>query len=150
MPDEIDELQVNETEERQKRLLPLTNLQIILIALIVVGGRLAVDFSQRIIEGQEKLSEQRSLEAEIDSLEEEQKQLEAVKTYYNSPAFTEEWAHSEGKMVRPGEKLVIPIYDDPNQAVPVAPISDPVEPLPAWRVWWTLFFDTPPPGNLER
>lgn len=130
---------------RRLRRMSLSNPQIILIALIVVGGRLVIDFSQRIIEGQEKIAEQRELETELETLMREQRELEAAKAYYSSPAFVEAWAHDHGKMVREGETLVIPLYENPDQSVPVVTIPEPGGPLPPWQVWWTLFFDTPPP-----
>jgi cell division protein FtsB len=136
---------------RQRRL-PLSNLQIILIALIIIGGRLAIDFSKRIIEGQDKVDEQRALEAEIAALEAERRQLEASKAYYSSPGFVEAWAHDEGKMVRDGERLVVPVYEDIPEAPPEQRVSAPAaEPaIPVWQVWWTLFFDTtPPPIDLS-
>jgi cell division protein FtsB len=126
--------------------MPLSNWQIILVALLVVGGRLVLDFSQRIIEGQQKVSEQRQLEAELDALLQEHDDLEAAKLYYNSPAFIEAWAHNEGKMVRDGETLVVPLYaQTPRPPVTSAVEQQPEAHIPTWHVWWTLFFDSPPP-----
>lgn len=132
--------------------LRLTNWQIILIALVVIGGRLVFDFSNRILEGQEKSSEERTLEAEIERLLAEQRNLEVARAYYSSPAYVEEWAHSEGKMVRSGEKIVIPLYDRaaapavdsaPSEQAPA--VDDAVASLSPWQIWWSLFFDSPPP-----
>ncbi|HEC21567.1 MAG TPA: hypothetical protein ENI95_01475 [Chloroflexi bacterium] len=129
----------------RSRRLPLSNAQIILLALLMVGGRLIIDFSQRIVEGQQKLAEERQLEAEIEALLEEQQALEEAKSYYSSPAFVEDWAHDQGKMVREGETLVIPLYEWPEEQLAVTP-APPEEspPLPSWLIWWTLFFDNPP------
>ena len=138
------------------RRLRLTNWQIILIALIIVGGRLVIDFSQRIVEGQQKVSDQRTLEAEIATLEQDHKQLEADKTYYGSEAYVEAWAHDQGKMVRDGEVLVVPLYSRPTPAAgatatEAAPESQRTQAtIPAWRVWWTLFFDSQPPFPTSR
>lgn len=132
----------------------LTNWQIILIALVVIGGRLVFDFSNRIIEGQEKTNEELALEAEIDHLLAEQRDLEVAKAYYSSPAYVEDWAHSEGKMVRSGEKIVIPMYDRPAapsvSRVAAQPPSNDTQPsLSPWQIWWSLFFDSPvPQGDL--
>jgi cell division protein FtsB len=125
--------------------LPLSNLQIMLILLIIVGIRLAFDVSQRIIEGQQKIAEQRILEARIAELERERTQLEADKAYYSSPTYIETWAHDEGKMVRDGEKLVVPVYQGKPQPRNPVITTPPPAPLPAWAIWWTLFFDSPPP-----
>ncbi len=126
--------------------MPLSNVQIILILLTVFGVRLVIDFGTRIVEGQAKVNEQRALEAEIDTLLAEQQELEAQKAYYSSATFVEEWAHSEGKMVRSGERLVIPIYEvtAPDTQQATAQASEEESMIPAWHVWWTLFFDNPP------
>jgi cell division protein FtsB len=135
------------SQSRWKRPLRLTNVQVILLALVVIGGRLVIDFSQRIVEGQQKVEEQERLEGEIDSLLQEQEDLEADKVYYSSPAFVEEWAHNEGKMVREGETLVVPLYrqSEAAPAVTPQPVVDPaVEEIPSWQVWWALFFEREP------
>lgn len=125
--------------------IPLNNLQIILIALVVISGRLIFDFSQRILEGQAKITEQHDLEARIAELTRDQQELETIKAYYSSPAYVEAWAHDQGKMVRTGETLVIPIYDKNARSGLTVTSSEPVRPLPTWQVWWSLFFDSPLP-----
>jgi hypothetical protein len=118
--------------------------------LMVIGGRLVIDFSQRIVEGQQKLAEQRALEAQIAGLRAEQKSLEASRIYYNSQAYVEAWAHDQGKMVLDGEILVIPVYQrgpsDTELQLATGPASllDHTGP-PTWQVWWSLFFDVQPP-----
>ena len=130
------------------RPLPLSNRQIIALVFLIVGFRLLIDFGQRIVEGQQKVAQQRALEAEISALKEEQRALEAAKAYYSSPSYIEAWAHSEGKMVREGERLVIPLYDEPPPAGgPTAVDVQEAAPMPVWQVWWSLFFDTSPPFN---
>jgi cell division protein FtsB len=131
---------------------PLNNVQIILIALLVVGLRLMIDFSTRIIEGQNKVKEQRALEMEISDLLADQRELEAQKAYFSSDTFVEEWAHSDGKMVRSGERLVIPIYEAPPSESEQGATQTPAPPptVPAWHVWWSLFFDGPPPLTIAN
>lgn len=146
-PDPISQIDQPAQPERPRRRIPLSNLQIIMIVLIAIGGRLAIDFSQRIVEGQKKINEQHDLEAEIDELERDQQRLEAEKAYYSSSSFVESWAHDEGKMVRDGERIVVPLYEDvPEQQAPQATTAaEQQSAIPAWQVWWTLFFDTAPP-----
>jgi cell division protein FtsB len=137
------------SKSRWKRPLRLTNVQVILLALVVIGGRLVIDFSQRIVEGQQKVEEQERLEAEIDSLLQEQEDLEAAKVYFSSPAFVEDWAHNEGKMVREGETLVVPLYRQSEEAPVVTPqaVEATAEEIPSWQVWWALFFEREPSIN---
>nr|MBN1229654.1 hypothetical protein [Anaerolineae bacterium] len=129
------------------RQIRLSNWQIILIALLVVGGRLILDFSQRIVEGQDKVDEQRLLEEALEQLRQEHQELEADKAYYGSSYFIEAWAHDEGKMVRDGEILVVPIYEQAPE-IPVAETSETqAVSVRPWQIWWSLFFDSPPPFN---
>ena len=86
-----------------------------------------------------------ALESEIAVLTQEQQDLEAVKAYYSSPAYVEAWAHDQGKMVRAGEILVIPVYDKHARAGLTVTSSEPARPLPTWHVWWSLFLDSPLP-----
>lgn len=129
--------------------IPLSNTQIILIILFLAGGRLIYDFSQRVVEGQDMVEEQIALEQEIIALEEENRALIAAEVYYSSDAYVESWAHDEGKLVRDGEVLIVPIYQQPpSQGLP-APVDfverTEVEAVPPWQIWWSLFFDTTPP-----
>ncbi|MGF1503760.1 MAG: hypothetical protein ACFB51_01285 [Anaerolineae bacterium] len=138
-----------------RRRLPLSNIQILLIPILIFGGMLILDFRQRVVEGQEKLVEQEALEAQIARLEAERLELEAQKTYFSSPAFVTDWAHSEGKMVRPGEVLVVPMIEgqpiDLPALPPMAPpsVDEPEQPaetdLSPLSVWWSLFFESSPP-----
>ena len=133
------------TGPRRLRRFPLNNLQVILIVLLVIGGRLVIDFSRRIVEGQQKITEQHELEAENEELIREERQLEAAKTYYSSPGFVETWAHNDGKMVRQGEVLVVPLYEAIPDGQPRV-IETSTSTAPAmWQVWWSLFFDDPAP-----
>ena len=75
--------------------------------------------------------------------------IKAAKVYFSSPAFVEDWAHNEGKMVREGETLVVPLYRQSEEA-PVAtpqPVEVAVVEIPSWQVWWALFFEREPLMN---
>ncbi len=130
---------------------PLSNTQIVLIILLLAGGRLIYDFSQRVVEGQNMVEQQRSLEADLLALKQENFELRAAKIYYDSDAYVETWAHDDGKMVRDGEVLIVPLYQQPaSQTFTPPQNSNNIERLstqsiPTWQVWWLLFFDAPSP-----
>jgi cell division protein FtsB len=147
-----DETPTPQEERPRRRRLVLTNTQILLIPILIFGGMLVLDFRQRVIEGQEMITEQEDLAAQIAELEDEQRRLEAAKAYYASDAYVEAWAHSQGKMVQPGEVLIVPIpAGDAPAAASAAPtpqrsaVAETPEAVASWRIWWSLFFDTPPP-----
>jgi cell division protein FtsB len=123
--------------------------------ILAVGLLLAINFSSRISSSQPLQEAYNRARAEIDQLRQEQAALIAERDYVRSDAFVEQWARDEGKMVRAGEVLVIPVpaartlqASDAADPAPLAP-TVPVETTPprpeTWRVWWALLFDTPPP-----
>lgn len=130
----------------------LSGVQVMFAAILAIGMVLGINFSSRIASSQPLRAYYSSLETEIASLQREQQALIEERDFAQSEAYVEQWARSEGKMVRPGEVLVIPRPVGP-QAQPTAPPPPALadlettapEPEP-WELWWSLLFDSPPPG----
>ncbi len=129
----------------------LSGLQIVFVSILAIGMLLAINFSNRIAAGQRIQNIRQELEMEIATLEAEQAALLEELDYVRSDDYVASWARAEGKMIRPGEVLVVPVpagipLPTPTVAPP-APLDlfeDEAEPE-NWRLWWALFFDTPPP-----
>jgi cell division protein FtsB len=138
-------------QKKRKRSDQLSSVQVMFAAILAVGLLLAINFSSRITAGQPLQEAYKRALAEIEQLQREQEALIAERDYVQSDAFVEQWARDEGKMVRPGEVLVIPVPAVSSLPQPEAnpTRSVPVETTPRkpenWHVWWALFFDTPPP-----
>ena len=140
-----------ETTARRRGRGRLSSVQVMFAAILAIGLLLAFTYSSRIAAGQplEKFSQQ--VLAEIDQLKQEQAALVAERDYAMSDAYVEAWARDEGKMVKPGEVLVIPVpsgatvQNDVPTPPAVAIETSPPEPEP-WTLWWSLFFDSPPPS----
>lgn len=132
----------------------LTSVQIMFAAIIAIGLILAINFSTRIASSRPLNEFYLSVENEIVRLRQEQATLIAEKAYAESPAYVQQWARSDGKMIRPGEILVVPLpVGLPPTPTPIPPIFDDVQTSPKgpenWELWWALMFDSPPP-NLGR
>jgi cell division protein FtsB len=129
----------------------ISSLQIVFAAILSIGLLLVINFSGRIARGQQTEAEHERLQATITVLEQQQVSLLKERDYAASDAAVEHWAHTEGKMIREGEVLVIPIPagDVEPTAMPPAPIlvaTPAPEPEPPKRhLWWNLFFDGQPP-----
>jgi cell division protein FtsB len=128
----------------------ISSLQIVFAAILSIGLLLVINFSGRIARGQQTEAEHQRLQATITVLEQQQVNLLKERDYAASDASVEHWAHTEGKMIREGEVLVIPIPAGEVQPTPLppAPILIPTpEPPEAlnWHLWWNLFFDGKPP-----
>ncbi len=129
----------------------LSNIQIAFSAILAISLLLAISFSGRIAAGHKVQSERDVLVGDISTLGAQATALKGEYDYVNSDAFIENWAHGEGKMVKPGEVLIVPV---PGVATP-QPTPTPLPqtflptPTPAsnqWQLWWRLFFDAPPPS----
>jgi cell division protein FtsB len=139
-----------ELPAERKRSRQLSGVQIMFAAILAIGLFLAIGLSQRITAGQPLQDAYDRVEEEIDGLQQEQGELLATRDYVQSDAFVEQWARDEGKMIRPGEVLIIPV---PAGGVvvptPVAEVDVPIETTPPepepWMLWWRLFFDSPLP-----
>lgn len=112
---------------------------------------LAINFSARISESQPLQEAYDSAVREIDRLRREQQALIEQRDYVRSDAYVENWARSDGKLLRPGEVLVIPVpsgvavEDAPDQQAFLDSLqTEPPAPEP-WQLWWQLFVDAPPP-----
>jgi cell division protein FtsB len=130
----------------------LSGVQIMFAAILAIGLILAINFSTRLTSSRPLQAEYVSVQEEIEQLKQEQAALLTELDYAQSDAYVELWARQDGKMLRPGEVLIIPLV--------VADVSEPTPPpvsmveietsLPEpspWTLWWALFFDSPPPGE---
>jgi cell division protein FtsB len=134
----------------RKRTGQLSGLQIMFAAILAIGLILGLNFTSLIASGQPLQELYQQVNGEIDKLQKEQAALIQERDYAQSDAYVAQWARSEGKMVLPGEVLVVPVPSGAQAEATLAP--EPTveietrapEPEP-WQVWWAMFFDSPPP-----
>jgi hypothetical protein len=146
-PDVSRQRQQRRLERRQQ----ISSFQVVFVSILAIGLLLTINFSARIRRSQQIEEIRQNLQATLTVLEQTQYDLQRERDFAASDASVERWAHREGKQVRPGEKLVIPIPGLPPAATPQprsTPIpAEPREPeVPIWHLWWNLFFDGEPPG----
>jgi cell division protein FtsB len=135
----------------RKRTGQLSGLQIMFAAILAIGLILGLNFTSLISSSQPLQRLHQQVTEEIDVLRQEQVALIRERDNVQSDAFVEQWARSDGKMVRPGEVLVNPV---PSAAIEVESTDSqaivqvdtlPPDPI-GWHLWWQLFFDGPPPA----
>ncbi len=139
-------------ERRSRRPRRLSSTQVTFAVILAVGLMLAIQFSSR-ISGERDLNRIRdTIDDEIELLRQEQAQLIEQLAYVESDTYVEDWARSEGRMVREGEVLIVVVAaEDQATAQEAQPAVPPEElettlPEPAsWQLWWALFFDSSPP-----
>lgn len=139
------------TRADRKRTGQLSGLQIMFAAILAIGLILGLNFTGLVTSSQPLQQLYDEVSSEIERLETEQANLTRERDYVRSDAYVENWARDEGKMVRPGEVLIV-VKPPAEAGAPVAEALPPVDiqttpPEPeSWLLWWELFFDGPPPG----
>ena len=131
-----------------------SSMQIVFGSILAISLLLAINFSGRIAAGRRIETERDNLQQAISTLQARATALRAELNFVNSPGYIEQWARTEGKMVKGDEVLVIPV---PGVSTP-APIPTPFvsaagetrSELQNWKLWWQLFFDSPPPDDSSR
>lgn len=120
--------------------LPLDGKKIILIAAAVVLFFLVMDLNSRLNE-LSRLSAQRDKASTVVSVLESTLQvLETQVAYATSEGAVEDWAYNEGHMVRPGEKLIIPLSPPGTTPMPILVPTPTVMPVENWEIWMALIF----------
>jgi cell division protein FtsB len=122
-----------------KRLnLPLDTKKIILIVVAVILFFLVMDLNSRLNE-LSRLSAQRDKASTVVAVLESTLQvLESQVAYATSEGAVEDWAYNEGHMVRPGEKLIIPLVPPGENITPVLNPTPTLIPVDNWEVWMAL------------
>jgi hypothetical protein len=144
-----------QTAHTQRRGGQLSSVQVTFAVILAVGLILAINFSSRIASGRPLLEAYLNIQTEIARLQDEQEQLQRDRDFALSDAYVEQWARESGKMIRAGERLVIPVPSGitltPTPAPPPVTVFDAGQnELAPWELWWILFFDgTPPRWNSE-
>jgi len=124
--------------EDPRRSLPFRRVAIIVgvvAALLILG-----DLNRRMEDARRMERDAIALATQVAGLGSQEVQLQTQVAGVASEAAIEAWAHSEGKLVRNGETLIIPIAP-PGAATPApsAPTPFPRPPSP-WLVWQELLF----------
>lgn len=120
----------------------------VILAVVLI---LAINFSSRITAAQPLQEAFVRVDSEIEQLQSEHARLSALRDYVMSDAYVERWAHDDGKMMRPGEILYVPVPSGVTVAESVPPpvvlaaIETTEQRTETWEMWWNLFFDEPPP-----
>ena len=146
-PDKKQDKKLDKRKQRSQ----ISSVQVMFAAILSIGLILAINFSARIAASQPLQAAYSRVSSEIATLQVQQAQLTSQRDYVLSDAYVEQWARSDGKMVRPGEVLVIPVPSSADAAT-VEPVIVPEsvqlaeDQQPPWVVWWQLFFDNPPPS----
>jgi cell division protein FtsB len=118
---------------------PLSLSQVASLFAVILVLVLVIDFSQRLATSQRLVDSANQVETEVAFLRTEQAALKTQIAYATTDPAVIAWAHEQGKMVRPGEVLVVPILPTAQPTPPTLPVTV-LPQTPNWVLWWNLFF----------
>jgi cell division protein FtsB len=149
---------MEQTMIRPKKPPLISTTQFAAIVVLTIVLFLVIDFGRRTTAGYYVSQTEKRLEAQIETLLEQQKVLKQRRDYVQTDEYVEQWAREQAHMVRPGDHRLIVVTppapsDAPDAATPAAPpprnSTAARQPVPNWHHWWRLFWDTEP-GTLRR
>jgi len=113
---------------------------ILLVAFVIVGILILGDLNRRMANARRLERDAVQLETEVGVMATERVQLMTSVAGATSEAIIAEWAHSDAKLVREGETLIIPL-PPPGQISVATPVPGyDLETPSNWQVWWALIF----------
>jgi cell division protein FtsB len=114
--------------------------RIFVVAGLVLLFFLMMDLNTRLNDLYRLTHERDSMRTEIANLTSTAVGLQTQIAYATSDLAVEEWAREEGKMVQPGDQLIVPISPSDATPMPVISVQATQDDLKNWQVWWALFF----------
>ncbi len=129
---------------KRERRLPLPPMDIVTVLVCTVVIFFVLAFGGKALESYRLRRHNDRLREELAALEQETAELQTRLTYVQSPEYVEKVAREQYKLVKPGEKLIIPISRQGAVVVttptPSLPTSQFVSGQPAsyWPAWWEL------------
>ena len=122
---------------------PLTLLQLLALVGVGVGLLIAFNLNRQLAESQRLRDAADVAATEAAQLRAENAALQTQVAYATTDAAVIEWAHENGKLVQPGEVLVVPVIPTAEPTPAPAPPALPPPP-PNWQLWWNLFLHAEP------
>ncbi len=109
-----------------------------LLAALIVGTLIMGDLTRRMTDARRMERDARTLATQVYELETLNEDLEKNIAGAGDDASIEAWARSQAKMIKEGERLVVPQAVEEPSFVAAQPPEPPVEPPTTWEVWLAL------------
>lgn len=141
---------------RRARSKPISLLQVAIALATAALLSYAILLLEVRFQGNRTLRRVEELREEVRALRNERDRLEAELQYVRTDEYVEKVAHEKLKMVRPGEKLFVPVPDTADTAPEPAPAQafEPTPPAPKTTSLWQrlkglLFGSSGPAGGVS-
>ncbi len=110
------------------------------IGVVVILFLLVMDFNNRVGELLRLNADRDDISTQVANLQATQQSLKAQIAYATSDVAVEEWARSQGHLVRDGDVAIVPMAPPNDTPVPQITPSPTPQQVENWQVWQALFF----------
>ena len=115
---------------------------VILLVVVVVLVLLVLGFNNREVEMRNLSEEALRVEGRVLALQHTKAHIETQIAFATSEAPVERYALEDGRMVREGDQLIVPLVDPKATPSPATPgEAETLVRVENWQVWLSLFFD---------
>ncbi len=117
--------------------------QVVAFIGLILAAYFLVGFARVTLASYRARALKAKLEAEVTALEGDITKLQKKLEYVQTDEYVEEAARTEFRMVRPGDRPVVPLFRGKavGPAITGVPAAQPAPKIPPWRAWWLVFFD---------
>ncbi len=113
---------------------------VVILASVIAGILILGDLNRRMANARRLERDAVQLETEVAVMATERVQLMTSVSEATSESIIAEWAHSDAKLVREGETLIIPLPPPGQISVATPAPEQGIETPSKWQVWWALIF----------
>lgn len=127
---------------------PLLSMPQVVFLLVIVGAIIvATDLNRRAQAGRLVGTGEEALQLQVERESTRQVELQATLEYVTSDDYVAAYARSEGGMIQPGERRIVPLLQEatPEPTALPPPTPDPALQARPWQAWWRLLTDAPQP-----
>ena len=127
---------------------PIFNAAQVVLVLVIAGAIVvAIDYNNRAQAGRLVGSGEEALQSQINHEATRQVELVVTLEYVSSDDYVAAFARSEGGMLLPGERRIVPMLQEatPEPTASPLPTPDPALQARPWQAWWRLLTDAPQP-----
>ena len=113
---------------------------VLILASVIAGILILGDLNRRMANARRLERDAVQLGTEVAVMATERVQLMTSVAEATSESIIAEWAHSDAKLVRDGETLIIPLPPQGQIFVATPVPGQGIETPSKWQVWWALIF----------
>ncbi len=118
--------------------LPISRKQIVVAGTIILFVFLLMDLNSRLTELSRQSQQRDRMQTEAVNLLRTEAALQAQLDYATSDLAVEDWAREQGRLQKPGDKVIVPLPGEGVTPTPEITVKPTLTPVPKWQIWRML------------